>query len=73
MEIITEVELLDGHVPFVVNETVYVFGILLLTSIRPVVLFRNTIPAGLAVKVPVAPPVIFAVGSNPVWQNPADE
>ena len=39
---------------------------LALTSIKPVVVFKITKPAGEAVKVPVAPPVIIAVGSVPV-------
>jgi hypothetical protein len=71
--IVTENVLLKGHAPLVENVTVYIFGILLLTSICPVALFKNTNPAGLAVKVPVAPPEIFAIGSNPVWQNAAGE
>lgn len=59
------VVLLDGQTPFVVNVTVYVLIVLALTSIEPVEVLRNTRPAGLAVNVPVAPPVIFAEGSVP--------
>ena len=61
--------LLDGQTPFVVNVTVYVLIGLALTSIKPVEVLRITRPAGLAVNVPVDPPVIFAVGSVPDWQN----
>ena len=40
--------------------------VLALTSIKPVEVFKITKPAGEAVKVPVAPPVMFAVGAVPV-------
>lgn len=47
---------LDGHDPLVLKVMVYVPNALALTSIRPVAVFRKTSPAGVAEKVPLAPP-----------------
>ena len=67
--IVTLVVLLDGQTPFVVNVIVYVFSVLALKSINPVVIFKKTKPLGTDVNVPLDPPVIVAVGSTPVWHN----
>jgi hypothetical protein len=59
--------LLAGHAPLVVKVMVYALIALALTSINPVFASKNTNPAGFAVNVPVAPPVIIADWSVPVW------
>jgi hypothetical protein len=59
----------EGQTPFVLKVTVYVCGaVLALKSISPVDVFKKVTPAGEAVKVPVAPPVMVAKGSVPVTQ-----
>jgi hypothetical protein len=65
--------LLEGQIPLVVKVIVYVLIALALRSINPVEVFRNTSPAGVALKVPVAPPVMFATGSALDWQNAEGE
>jgi hypothetical protein len=66
-------ELVAGHVPFVVNVTVYVPSALAPRLISPVVVFTNTKPAGNAEKVTADPPVIVATGFDPVAQYVPDE
>jgi len=60
-------ELVFGHVPVVVCVTVYEPSALALRSMRPVDVFRNTSPAGVALNVPAVTTDV-AVGSAPVWQ-----
>ena len=56
---------LEGQAPLVANVIVYVLIALALKSMPPVEVLVNTKPTGLAEKLPVAPPVIFAIGSVP--------
>lgn len=65
----TLVVLKEEHIPLVVKVMVYVLVVLALTSIKPVILSKNINPIGLDVNTPVAPPVIFAAGSVPVWHK----
>ena len=71
--IVTPTELLEGQGPLVVNVTVYVCRALALKFIYPVLVLTNTKPNGLALNVPVNPPVIVGVGFAPVWQYVPEE
>lgn len=55
--------------PEVIKVIVYVFSRLALKSIKPEVLSRKTNPEGEAENIPVAPPVILAVTSEPDLHN----
>ena len=60
--------LLFGHVPFETKVIAYVFNVLELKFISPVPVLTKTRPEGVALNVPVYPPLITGIGFVPLIQ-----